>query len=284
MIILLGIVSVSTTVLYNCISNMMCKKVLTSNNLIYKFNSIVYAVCSFLFCFLLLNEKMSFYTFLMGVTFGVVTTLGGLYKMHALSEGPMHMTLLITTSSMIIPTMSGLFWGEKFSILKFLITFILIGFIYLSIGRGAETKINLSWAFYCLLAFIFQGSIGVLQKIHQSSVHRSEISGFLFVSFICSAVFCRLRIKGKVNGKEGTGKKYILLAVVCGLCTFSMNYINLKLSGILPSQLFFPLINGSSIIFSSLFEVFLFKERLNRRQLLGLAGGIGSLILMCIVP
>ena len=89
-------------------------------------------------------------------------------------------------------------------------------------------------------------------------------------------------IKGKLKEVK-INKKNVALACVCGLCTFCMNFINLKLSGLLPSQLFFPLVNGSSIVLSSLMAVLLFKEKLNKKQLIGLVGGIASLILICIV-
>ena len=62
-----------------------------------------------------------------------------------------------------------------------------------------------------------------------------------------------------------------------------MNYINLKLSGLLPSQLFFPLVNGSAIVLSSLSSVFIFKERITKKQVVGLVGGLLSLIAICLV-
>lgn len=69
----------------------------------------------------------------------------------------------------------------------------------------------------------------------------------------------------------------------CGVCAFCMNYINMKLSGILPSQLFFPLVNGSAIVLSSLVSIFFFKEMPTQKQVVGLCGGILSLILICVV-
>ena len=62
-----------------------------------------------------------------------------------------------------------------------------------------------------------------------------------------------------------------------------MNVINLKLSGIIPSQLFFPLINGSVIILTSFASLILFKEKLSNKQLVGLFGGIVSLICLAVV-
>jgi multidrug transporter EmrE-like cation transporter len=62
-----------------------------------------------------------------------------------------------------------------------------------------------------------------------------------------------------------------------------MNFLNLRLSGLLPSQLFFPVINGSAIILSSLASIVIFKERLNKKQIIGLCGGILSLVAICLV-
>ena len=73
------------------------------------------------------------------------------------------------------------------------------------------------------------------------------------------------------------------MAAVCGVCIFGMNFLNLRLSGLLPSQLFFPVVNGSAIVLSSLFSVLLFKERLTKKQIVGLLGGLLCLVAICLV-
>ena len=275
--------SISSIVLQNCLFNNACKTKLKTAKHINSFNMIVYSVRVLIFGLLLLKEKLSVFTILLGLIFGVVTMLSNFYKMIALSNGPMHITLLITTSSMIIPTMSGIFFGEVFSAAKLCMVFLLIVFIYLSFQKSSETKINKKWIFYSALAFIFQGTVGVLQKIHQSSIHKTEVSGFLFVAFICAIVFCFIRNRG-FNQEIKLGKKTVFIGLICGGCSFGMNYINLKLSGLLPSQLFFPLVNGSVIILGSVMSACIFKEKLSKRQTVGLIGGIVSLIAICLVP
>jgi len=277
------ITSITTMVLQNCLFNSYCKTKLKTEKSINFFNIMVYSVCILIFGILLLNEKISVYTVLLGLLFGIVTALSNLFKMLSLSSGSMNITLLVTTSSMIIPTMSGVFFGEKFSFSKLCVVFILIVFIYLSVSKSEDTKINKKWFLFCLLAFIFQGTVGVLQKIHQNSSHKTEVSGFLFIAFICAVVFCFLRSRGPKQ-KITFNKMTVFVGLVCGGCTFGMNYINLKLSGVLPSQLFFPLINGSAIVLSSLMSIIIFKERLSKRQTVGLIGGIASLIAICLVP
>ena len=279
---ILIITSVSCWVLQNCLFNKVCKRELEGERQINAFNIVVYAVCVITFGILLLGNSISVYTILLGLLFGIVTALCGLYKMLALSCGPMHITMLITTSSMIISALSGIFFGETFSFPKLCAILVLLFFIYLTLDKTGESKISLRWMLYCGLAFLLQGIIGVIQKIHQSSIHKSEASGFLFVAFIWAIVFCLIKNKGKAQITT-IGKKNILIGIVCGGCTFAMNYINLKLSGLLPSQLFFPLVNGSVIVLSCILSVVLFKEKLSKRQMIGLIGGIGSLISICLV-
>ena len=275
--------SVATMVLQNCLFNHTCKTKLKTQKHINRFNITVYSVCFLLFGLLLLKEEISGFTVLLGFLFGVVTALSNLFKMLSLSTGPMNITLLVTTSSMIIPTMSGIFFGETFSLAKLCIVLLLIGFIYLSVSKQKHTKASKKWLLFCILAFLFQGAIGVIQKIHQTSTYKTEVSGFLFIAFVCAILFCVFRSRGS-EAKISLDKKAVLIGLICGGCTFGMNYINLKLSGILPSQLFFPLINGSAIVLSSIASVIIFKERLSKKQAIGLIGGIISLIAICLVP
>ena len=276
------ILSVSSMVLQNCLLNHVCKKDLQTSDHVYRFNILTYAVCILLFGILSLSGGISWFTVGMGLLFGVITAFSNYYKMLSLSNGPMHITLLITTSSMIIPTVSGIFFGESFSLLKLCVVFVLIFFIYLSLEKKSDSKINKRWLLFCALAFLFQGSIGVLQKIHQSSAHKSETGSFLLIAFICSLIYSHIRSKQSFRELHFE-KKHLWFALICGVCTFGMNFLNLKLSGLLPSQLFFPVVNGSAIILSSLMSILFFKEKLTKKQIVGLCGGILALIAICIV-
>lgn len=281
--IFLVLTSIASVVVQNGLFNYVTKKNLREGSSIMSFNVFIYSMCVIAFGILLLTQTISLYTIILGLIFGVVTLLSSTYKLFALSKGPMHVTLLFNTSAMIIPTMSGVFFGEKFSVAKLMLVFVLLFFLYLSFKKTEDTQIGEKWFFYSLLAFLFQGAIGVLQKVHQASKYKSESSGFLFVAFICATLFCFLKNNCKFD-RTVLNKKMIFIGLLCGICSFAMNFINLKLSGLLPSQLFFPLINGSAIVLSSAVSVVLFRERITKRQTIGLVGGILTLIGICIVP
>lgn len=275
-------VSVLSSVTQNCLFNKVSKKELNTQNQIYYFNTNISLVCMLLFGVMLLKGKLSLFTVLLGILFGVLTALRNVYYMQALANGPLNITLLITTSSTIIPTLSGIFFGEKFSILKLTAVFFLIGFIYISLEKDGQSQINKKWFLFAMLTFLAQGFVGVLQKVHQVSAYKEEASGFLFVAFVLAYIYNRFNVKEKINNLNFK-KKHYLIAVICGLCYFGMNYLNLKLSGMLPSQLFFPLVNGGSMVLSQIMSAIIFKEIPSKKQLVGLIGGITTLIIICLV-
>lgn len=278
------VISIIASVLCSAIRNDACKKRLNSSALRNYFNLFSYGICLVLYGLFLFGEKFSVFTCVLGSVYGVFTALYALCLMVSLAEGPMHITLLITTAaSMIIPSSFGSVFGEKFSILKLIATSVLIAFIYLSLDNNGKNKINKKWLFSCISASLLSGGVGILQKIHQTSGHKTETNVFLFAAFVISFLFSRWRIGGKLS-KVNIAKKDILLGCVCGVCTYLVNFLNLKLSGMLPSQLFFPLFNGSTIVLNSIISVVVFKEHLTKRQLIGIVGGIDCLILLCIVP
>lgn len=276
-------VSMLSIVLQNGLFNSASKTMLKTKYDRLNYNAWLYLICFFMFAMLCIGKAITLYSVILGLSFGIATMLSNHFKITALGKGPLHITNLIAASSMIIPALSGaVMFGEKFSIGKAIAILLLILFIYISLKKDKNTGFDKSWVICCVLSFIFQGIIGVIQKIHQSSSHKNELFVFLAASFLFSFIFSRILSFGAKEKLKFTRKEYGF-ALVCGVCTFTMNYINLKLSGVIPSQIFFPLVNGSSIILTSLVSVFFFKEKLNKQQTIGLIGGIISLILICLI-
>jgi drug/metabolite transporter (DMT)-like permease len=229
-------------------------------------------------------DGASLFTVLLGALFGITVSPQGAFVTQAMQIGPMSYTVVITTCSTVFTALSGFFFfHESIGIFQIVgIVFMLSSFVFANEKKKDEKKGSLKWFVFSILAFIGSGGIGFMQKIHQTSAHKGEINAFLFVAFICSLIYSRIRARKTFKELE-FGKKQIIFALVCGLCVYTMNALNLKLSGLLPSQLFFPLVNGTTIVLSSLFSVILFKEKITRKQLIGLIGGIACLIAICIV-
>lgn len=264
---------------------------LRTNKEIYRFNAFAYAVCVLLFAIMAIGSAVSLYSIAMGIAFGILTVLSGVYKLKALSTGPMSITILITTSSMLIPALSGVvLFDEELRIPNIAAMAVLIGFIVLSVASpkqqdGASARrrsVNTGWIVCCVVTFLSMGAIGVMQKVHQSSPHRDELFVFLTAAFLASlAVSSVVSCTGKATCT--VCPRFVLLAVLSGVMTFTMNYLNLKLSGIIPSQIFFPVVNGGSIILSSVCSIVVFREKITVRQAVGLCGGLLCLIAICLL-
>ncbi len=286
--ILMG-VSVASMVTQNGLQHSFGKSKSKSGADINFYNAFMYAVCVLIFGILaIISAKISVYTVLMALAFGAITAIQQYYKVVSLGSGPMHVTTLIITASMLIPTLSGpiLFPNtEKFELFKLIFAAILVIFLYLSAapsGKCEKKKIEWKWIFAVGITFLFQGLVGVMQKIHQSSVHKDELFAFLAISFSFSLILSVIRSRG-TEAHTYFKKSTYALAVLSGICTFAMNYINLWLSGIIPTQIFFPAINGSSIILTALVSVFLFKEKISIKQIIGIIGGMLCLIAIVLV-
>ncbi len=280
------LITVSSMILQNSLQNYVSKSFVKKTGDTYYFNMFVGIVCFVLFGLLtVFGGGMSPFTAVVGLLYGACLLLCTVTRMSALTCGPMHLTLLLSTSSMIIPAMSGaVMFGESFSLPKLAAIVLLIGFVYISVSPGEQGNKSVSkkWFILTFISFWLQGVLGILQKLHQSSVYKSEAPGFLVAAFACSLIFAA--VASRKNGHtEDLKKGFYITGIVCGITTFIMNYLNLILTGLLPSQLFFPLVNGSAFIFTSLVSVFVFKESITKKQLIGLLGGFASLILICFV-
>ena len=127
-----------------------------------------------------------------------------------------------------------------------------------------------------------------MQKVHQSSAHRDELNAFLIIAFLSSALFCTvfavlLQKREARTAREKGRITWRLLAIMLasGVCVAANNKYNLYLSGVMDSAVFFPIINGGGLILTTLAAVVMFGERLSKKQWIGIALGIASVIFLC---
>lgn len=275
--------SISAAVVQNGLFNYLGKNKCKSKGDSYFFNAISYITCIIIFAILTYFEKASLFSLGIGLLYGFMTAISCNYKMLALGEGSLHITTLIVTASMIIPTMSGfIFFGEAFSLIKLIGIIFLLFFVYLSLNKDKTTeKINSRWLIYCAICFISTGMIGILQKIHQGSVYKTETGAFLLSGFICSLIYSFAMSK-KYKRTLNLSTANCVFAAIIGLCTFANHYLNLKLSGIVPAQLFFPLVNAGPMILTIIISVVIFKEKITKMQMIGIVGSILSLACICL--
>lgn len=239
-------------------------------------------------------DGISWFTVVLGLLFGLAISLQEIFMIRAFRSGPMAFTMVIVSCSTVFTALSGFFFfGERIGALQLVgIAFMVGSFIFATEKKAGEKKGGLVWLLFCALAFCFSGAIGFMQKTHQTSMlHKGEINSFLVISFIVSFVFsATLAIistfkenKPLFETREN-GKTYWLLfgiMVASGICVAANHKFNLGLSGEIPSAVFFPIVNGGNLVLTTLSALVIFKERLSKRQWIGVGLGIASVLLLC---
>ena len=72
----------------------------------------------------------------------------------------------------------------------------------------------------------------------------------------------------------------MLVMMVSGACVAVNNKLNLYLSGVMDSAVFFPIVNGGGLVLTTVAAFLLFKEKLTKKQWVGLIVGICAVVFL----
>lgn len=290
-IYLLLVISVLITLIYGVLRNYYSKKNVKTVTDYYAFNFLSSILSAIVLIALSGGIQLpSMYTLILGIIFGMVTALAAIANLQALNIGPLSYTSVIITASMIIPALSGrIIWNEQISVWQYIGMLLMIFSIIFSVDKKSNEKSSsMKWLLLCLTAFLFGGSIGIMQKFHQSSVHNDELSEFLIIAFLVSTIFSYGMYwwySKKKNIPKSISFSFksttFIMAVVSGIFIALANQINLYLSGVMSSAIFFPVVNGGGLILTTIVAIAFFKEKLSKKQWVGLIIGVIAILLLC---
>lgn len=238
--------------------------------------------------------QASAFTLAMGAAFGLTVGLQVLFTLRAVSLGSWSYSTVLISLSTLITALSGVaFWGESLSAVQVVGIVCMMGCLVFSVAQDkapAAQKPTLRWLLMCLLAFLCNGAVGLLQKIHQTSAHRGELSAFLIVAFgvlfLYSAVMWLIARKSRArDGAAATSARlspvWLFLLALGGALQAVNHKLNLYLSGVMDTAVFFPIVNGGGLVLTAALAMIVFRERLTRRRWIGMLLGILSVILVC---
>lgn len=228
-------------------------------------------------------KTWSLYSMLLGLLMGMADVWGLAANLKAFAVGPFSYTTVIISLSSVIPALSGLFWGETVTMVQWCGVLLMIVCLILSpehqVGQEPEKQANAKWLLLCLIAAVSSGATGVLQKLHQNSVHSEETGALLLSCFAVSALMSAVMLAraSRANCPPPNNSRP---AVVWGIpclagCVFAFPHtINLFLSGKLDAVILFPMINLLPMLLAMVSGIFLFREKLSVRRWCGVGAGI----------
>lgn len=286
---ILLILSMSAGLLNGCLRNVYGKKYSRTEADVSAFTLIMLVGSFVLLVLLSENFTVSLYTVVLGVLYGLVTLIGTLFNMKVLICGPMALSTIICSASMMIPALSGaLFWQEHISLLHWIGMALMLVMLPFTAKGSNDKPVSLRWLLYCGGACLASGLVGILQKVHQTSAYKDELDSFLLLAFFFSIVFNAVllwrnyRRGERISCSFSPRHSVFWMAVLSAVGIALPNKINMYLSGVMDSAIFFPLVNGGSLLLSLLAAIVLFRERPTRRQVIGIVIGLAAVLCLCL--
>jgi drug/metabolite transporter (DMT)-like permease len=222
------------------------------------------------------------------IGFALTYSLSIVFSFLAITAGPLSITSLITSYSLLIPTVYGLIaWGEDFSILLAIGILLLIISIYLirfepkSENEEKNQRLTPKWLLYVSLAFIGGGGCSAVQKGQQLAFQGAYKNEFMIVALgittiavgLCALIYEKKQI-------VLFAKRSVLWASLCGAANGAVNYIVLLLSMRMAASIMFPIISAGGIVMAAMLSMTVYKEKLSGIQKIGLALGVLAIIVL----
>ena len=127
------------------------------------------------------------------------------------------------------------------------------------------------------------------QKLPQYSDFSSEISFYLVFCLFFSSVFTGVaylvtkeekNAKKEVVDKKRAFFKSFIIPACLGICVGLLNFLNLILSGNLPSVILFPIYNVGSMLLVILLSAIIYKDKMTALQKVGFFLGIAAILII----
>ncbi len=217
-------------------------------------------------------------TVLFGVGYGISLCISMHTGFKALATGPMALTSIIASFSLLIPFFCGIcFWDEPLTFFGVCGIILLLLSIVLINGKRFS-GISYKWLIYALATLFTNGICSVIQKYHQlqfPTLYRTEfmIFALLSVLIVLSVTLCFDRQRKQTFTFSGLG-------IVSGVLNCTASYIVLYLSATENASVLFPIVSVANIITVWIIGILYFKEKLTILQTIGLLLGVISIVLL----
>lgn len=227
-----------------------------------------------------LNFNIEFLPY--SIIFGVFFAIASVGNVYAMENGPMSLTSLVLSLSLILPTMFGIIvLDDPIGIFKYVGIFLLIvAIVLINIKNEKGTKLSLKWAIYALLTFICNGGCTIAQKMQQLAFDGAYKSEFMIVSLVIVWVSLFLFGLKKHGDKKEMLKIAAKYAAPAGLANGMVNLLIMILTGMLPTAVLFPSISAGGMALTFMLALTIFKEKLSKTQTIGYIAGIISVVLL----
>ena len=219
---------------------------------------------------------------------GIAMSVACLCTIYNLRNGTMALNALFSTAGLLIPTtVSAVLYGESVPPLKLLAILIFFAGAYLLVGGAEKLYGRYPFKNFLMLVLLLlgEGTTMTSQKLFGMNVPDGSVFLFTALSFGSGTVMVLLartviKLASGTKKKVGLQKRSYLYGIALAVAVFLISQLATLCAPHLPAVVLFTLINGGAALISATVGAIFFRERITLPVLIGLALGIGALILI----
>ena len=200
----------------------------------------------------------------------------------AINTGPLSVTTLITSYSLLIPTFYGIvFLKDSIHITLYIgIAALLVSMYLINVKKDESAVFSPMWIVYIILAFISNGMCSTIQKMQQIHFDGAYKNEFMIIALaVVSIVLSAVGIAKGSNNKQ-TIMPCLKYGIPKGIFNGLVNYFVMVASAALPNSVLFPSISAGGIVLTFACALTIYKEKLSKAQMIGYFLGIVSVIFL----
>lgn len=230
------------------------------------------------------ERSISTSAIIFGTVYGMVLCLFLYFKNQSIATGPISLTSLIGNCAFVIATWFGVVYvPERISIFQIFGMVLIVLALFLCINpKKSVEKLSAKWLMNCIVFFLAGGFIGVFYKIFGKSNAASEVNGMMLTASVVSCVlFFLFGVIANKTAKLSTpqiAKKSLIYIFLSGVTGCVYIRLNVSLSAMIPSPIFFPVANGGIVVITTIAGALIFNEKRNKLQLAGILVGLFAII------
>ena len=230
--------------------------------------------------------KLTFVPELIPYALGFAASYGTavIFGFLAIKHGSLSLSSLISSYSLIIPTVFGiLFLGEKTTVTFYIGLAVLCISLFLINSKKSDDgiKITPKWILFVVLGFVGNGVCSAVQALQQRAFGGLYKSELMIIAL--SAVVLTLLTISFITERElilPSIKYGGIYMVSNGLSNGVCNLFIMLAVGLMNAALMYPLISAGGIICTTLISIFVYKEKFTTKQYVAFAFGILAVILL----
>jgi len=181
------------------------------------------------------------------------------------------------SASFIIPCICGvLFFGESFSMYKFIAFILILCSLYFLLRYNFKLngKLSTKQILLLILIIISQGIYQTTQKMYYVYAPDKDTSLYtlymLFVSFLVFVIISRFVKNDTNNQKNHIIKHNLKYVLIMGLALFATTYFQTLAAKEIDAIILYPILSALGLIGSSVMSSLIFKEKMSRDSVIGI--------------